>query len=532
MPQIGYAHRQAPMARDGMVASCHPLASLAGVEVLKSGGNVVDAAIATNAVLGVTQPNYCGVGGDFFCLYYERETRRVHFLNGAGRSGSRASLVELQRRGLTAVPMIGAGSVSVPGVTRAWSMLLERFGTRPLKDLLAPAVHYAADGFPLTDIVSQAIRERAQLIDDPEWRRVFIPGGAFPQPGNVFRQPDLARTLTELGDNADLFYRGRVGQAIVKRLERDGFLTADDLAEHTGEWGEPVSTTYRGYTVWETPPPTQGLATLMTLNLLEGFDVTAHSIHSVEHLHLLLEMTKLAYADRDRWVADPAASRVPVLSLLDKAYAARRRARFDPDKAQRYDAGEVDGDTTGFVIADGRGNVLSVIQSIYKGFGAGVVPPGTGVVLQNRGAYFNTNPEHPNCFGPRRRPFHTLIASIVTRDERPVLGLASMGGDGQAMFHSQILTNALDYGMEIQEAIERPRFFMGRLDPSDAPDLVRLESRVPVPVREALVARGHNILPVSDWFSQEGQAHAVAVLKDGALRGGADPRGDGAAVGY
>ncbi len=532
MPQIGYARRQAPMARDGMVASCHPLASLAGVEVLKSGGNVIDAAIATNAVLAVTQPNYCGLGGDFFCLYYEASTRRVHFLNGAGRSGSRAGLEELTRRGLAAVPLIGPGSVSVPGATRAWSMLLERFGTRPLKSLLAPALHYAADGFPLTLIVCQATRERSVLFDDPEWHRVFVPGGAFPEPGDVFRQPDLARTLAELGDNPDLFYRGRVGQAIAKRLERDGFLTADDLAAHTGAWGEPISTTYRGYTVWETPPPTQGLATLLTLNLLEGFDVTAHPIHSVEHLHLLLEMTKLAYADRDRWVADPVASRVPIEALLDKDYAARRRTRFDPDKAQRYEPGEVEGDTTGFVIADGRGNVLSGIQSIYKGFGAGVVAPGTGVVLQNRGAYFNTNPGHPNCFGPHKQPFHTLIASIVTRDGRPVLGLANMGGDGQAMFHTQILTNTFDFGMEIQEAIERPRFFMGRLEPSDAPDLVRLESRVPVPAREALVGRGHNILPVSDWFSQEGQAHAVAILKDGVLRGGADPRGDGAAVGY
>ncbi len=532
MPQIGYAHRQAPMGRDGMVASCHPLASLAGVEILKSGGNVVDAAVATNGVLAVTQPNFCGVGGDFFCLYYEAESRRVHFLNGAGRSGSRAGLEALGRRGLAAVPMIGPGAVSVPGATRAWSMLLERFGTRPLKSLLVPAIHYAADGFPLTGIVSQAIRERFEAIDDPEWRRIFVPGGGFVGPGDIFRQPDLALTLTELGEDPDLFYRGRVGQAIAKRLERDGFLTGDDLAGHTGAWGEPISTTYRGYTVWETPPPTQGIATLLTLNLLEGFDVTAHPIHSVEHLHLLLEMTKLAYADRDRWVADPTKSRLPVLSLLDKAYAARRRAAFDPDKAQRYEPGEVDGDTTGFVVADGRGNVLSVIQSLYKSFGSGVVPPGTGVVLQNRGAYFNTNPEHPNCFGPRKRPFHTLIACIVTRGERPVLGLANMGGDGQAMFHAQILTNALDYGMEIQEAIERPRFFMGRINPGDAPDLVRLESRVPAPVREELIRLGHNILPVSDWFTSEGHAHAVAVLKDGVLRGGADPRGDGAAVGY
>ena len=532
MPQIGYAHRQAPMARQGMVASCHPLASLAGVEVLKSGGTVVDAAIAANGVLAVTQPNYCGVGGDLFCLYYEAATKRVYFLNGAGRSGSRAGLDELKRRGLTAVPPLGPGSVSVPGVTRAWSMLLERFGTRSLKSLLEPAVRYAAEGFPLTLIVCQAIRERSALFDDPEWHRVFAPNGAFPEPGQMFRQPDLARTLGELGDDPDLFYRGRVARAIAARLERDGFLTAGDLAAHTGAWGEPISTTYRGCTVWETPPPTQGLATLLTLNLLEGFDVAARPIHSVEHLHLLLELTKIAYADRDRWIADPAVSRVPVEALLAKPYAESRRGIFDPEKAQRYEAGEADGDTTGFVVADGRGNVLSVIQSIYKGFGSGVVAPGTGVVLQNRGAYFNTSPEHPNCFGPGKQPFHTLIANIVTRDGRPVLGLANMGGDGQAMFHTQILTNALDYGMEIQEAIERPRFFMGRLDPAEAPDLVRMESRVPAPVREALIGRGHNLLPVSDWFTQEGQAHAVAILEDGVLRGGADPRGDGAAVGY
>jgi len=531
MIQIGYAHRQAPMGREAMVASCHPLASLAGVETLKSGGNVIDAAVAANAVLAVTQPNYCGVGGDFFCLYYEAASRRVHFLNGAGRSGSRAELDELARRGWSAVPLVGPGTVSVPGVTRAWSMLLERFGTRPLAGLLEPAIHYAADGFPISDIVCQAIRDRFELFDDPEWRRIFVSGGVFPRAGDLFRQADLARTLRDLGGEPDLFYRGRIGQAIARRLERDGFLTADDMAAHTGEWGEPISTTYRGYTVYETPVPTQGIATLLTLNLLEGFDLAALAPQSVEHLHLLLEMTKLAYADRDRWVADPEHARVPVETLLDKDYAARRRAAFDPDKAQMHAWGEIEGDTTGFVVADGRGNVLSVIQSLYKGFGSGVVPPGTGVVLQNRGAYFNTNPEHPNCFAPRKRPFHTLIAGMVTRGTEPVMGLANMGGDGQAMFHAQILTNALDFGMEIQEAIERPRYMFGKLQPGDAADAVRLEGRVRADVRETLSRRGHNIVPVSDWFTQVGHAHAVT-LTDGTLRGGADPRGDGAAVGY
>jgi gamma-glutamyltranspeptidase / glutathione hydrolase len=318
MPQIGYAHRQAPMGRNGMVASCHPLASLAGIEVLRSGGNVADAAVATNAVLGVTQPNYCGVGGDLFCLYYDALTREVHFLNGAGRSGSRATLDELGRRGHDRVPTYGPASVSVPGATRAWRMLLDEFGTRQLAQLLEPAVYYARYGFPLSDIVCQAIRERAPGNPDPEWHRVFVPNGQFPTAGQSFRQPDLARVLSELGDDPELFYRGSVARAIADRLAVEGFVTASDLAEHSGEWGEPISTTYRGYTIYETPPPTQGLAALLSFNLLEGFDVAGYDYQSVEHLHLLLEITKMAYTDRDRWVADPDGTRLPVGQLLDK----------------------------------------------------------------------------------------------------------------------------------------------------------------------------------------------------------------------
>jgi gamma-glutamyltranspeptidase/glutathione hydrolase len=531
MPQVGYAHRQAPMGHRGMVASCHPLASLAGVDVLRSGGTVADAAVATNAVLAVTQPNYCGLGGDLFCLYHEAGSGRVEYLCGAGRSGSRADLDALGRRGLGAVPMIGPGSVSVPGVTRAWRMLLERFGTRGLETLLEPALSYARDGFPISDVVCQAIRERAAAVEDPEWHRVFVPGGVFPRMGERFRQPDLARTLAELGPEPDLFYRGRVARAIAARLAEDGFVTAADLAEHTGEWGEPLSTTYRGYTIYETPPPTQGLATLLTLNLLEGFDLASLPVHSAEHLHLLIETTKLAYADRDRWVADPAHTRLPVAALLDKGYAARRRRGLDPDKAQTHQWGDLDGDTTGFVVADGLGNVLSVIQSIYKSFGSTVVPPGTGVVLHNRGGYFNTDPAHPNCFAPRKHPFHTLLACVVTREGRPVAGYSTMGGDGQAMFHTQGLTNLLDYGMEIQEAIERPRFVCGPLDPGDVRDTVRLEGRVPVATRDALARRGHQLEVVSDWYARTGHAHGIT-LEHGTLRGGADPRGDGAALGY
>jgi gamma-glutamyltranspeptidase/glutathione hydrolase len=532
VPQLGYSRRSLALGREGLVASCHPLATLAGVETLKAGGTAADAAVATNAVLAVTQSNNCGLGGDLFCLYYEGATRRMHFLNGAGRSGSRATPEELGRQGMSGLPVIGPLTVSVPGVVQAWAMLLERFGSRPLDRLLQPALHYADRGFPISSILSQAITEFAPGNPDPEWRRVFLPGGQPPPAGTLFVQPDLARTLRDLAtEGPELFYRGRVARAIAERLESHGFLTLDDLGAHTGEWGEPISTTYRGFTVYETPPPTQGVTALLALNMLEGFPLAKRPLHSVEHLHLLLEVVKLAYADRDRWIGDPAHARVPVTGLLDKAYAAQRRGQFDPRKAQAYVPGEPDGDTTGFVIADGHGNVISVIQSLFNAFGSGVVPPGTGFCLQNRGRHFTLDPDHPSGLAPRKRPFHTLMASITTRDGRPVLGFATMGGNGQAMFHVQVLTNVFDYGLDVQEAIERPRFLVGAFLPGDAADAVHLESRVPPRVFAALRRRGHPIKPAPELFYRVGHAHAIGI-RDGVLSGGADPRGDGMALGF
>jgi gamma-glutamyltranspeptidase/glutathione hydrolase len=531
LPTIGYSHRPVALGRDGMVSSCHPWATLAGVDVLRAGGSAADAAIAANAVLAVTQPAMCGVGGDIFCLYYEAATRRIHFLDGAGRSGSRAGLDELARRGLTRLPVIGAPTVSVPGCVRGWFMLHERFGTRPIPDLLAPAIRCAERGYPMTSLQSQYIAEFAPGNPDPEWRRVFTPGGRAPALGVTFVQEDLARALKALAtEGPDLFYGGRVGRAIAARMAADGFVTEDDLARHTGAWGTPISTTYRGATVYETPPPTQGLAALIGLNILEGFPLARRTIHSVEHLHLMLETVKLAYADRDRWIGDPAHARLPVEALLSKDYAAKRRRAFDARKAQAYMAGDPEGDTTGFVVADGHGNVASVIQSLFNPFGSGVVVPGTGVLLQNRGRHFTYEPQHPAVFAPRKQPFHTLIASIVTRDDRPHIAFSTMGGNGQAMFHIQVLTNILDYGMDPQEAIERPRFLIGEFLPNDPADAIYLESRVPARVFGALARKGHNIKPAPALFSKVGHAHAIT-FHDGLMVGGADPRGDGVALG-
>jgi gamma-glutamyltranspeptidase/glutathione hydrolase len=532
MPELGYSRRSLAYGRDGLVSSCHPLATLAGVETLKAGGTAADAAVATNAVLAVTQSNNCGLGGDLFCLYYEAATRRVHFLNGAGRSGARATPDELGRRGMSALPVIGPPTVSVPGVVRAWAMLLERFGRRPLDRLLQPALHYAGRGFPITSILSQAIAEYAPGNPDPEWRRVFLAGGRPPRPGEMFVQPDLARTFTDLAaEGPDLFYRGRVARVIAERLEREGFLTPDDLAAHRGEWGEPISTTYRGYTVYETPPPTQGLTALMALNMLEGFPLARRALHSAEHLHLMLEIVKLAYADRDRWIGDPEHARVPVAAMLDKAYAATRRRQFDARKAQAHAPGQPEGDTTGFVVADGQGNVAAVIQSLFNAFGSGVVPPGTGFCLQNRGRHFTLEPGHPSVLAPGKRPFHTLMASITTRDGRPVMGFATMGGNGQAMFHVQVLTNVFDYGLDMQEAIERPRFLIGSFLPGEPADTIHLERRVPAAVFRRLRKLGHPMTEAPELFYRVGHAHGLLV-HDGVLSGGADPRGDGMALGF
>jgi gamma-glutamyltranspeptidase/glutathione hydrolase len=532
MADIGYAHRPVALGCEGMVASAHPLATLTGIEVLKGGGTAADAAVAVNAVLAVTQPHCCGLGGDLFCLYYEASTRRVHFLAGAGRSGSRASLDELGRRGLTRVPTLGPASVSVPGCVRGWAMLLERFGTRPLGELLAPAIRAADRGFPASRLLSQVTQELRETLTDPEWRRIFTPRGEAPRLGELVIQRDLAETLRKIAsEGPDVVYRGAIARAITARLEADGFLTDDDLARHDGEWGEPLSITYRGVTVYETGLPTQGIAALLTLNLLEGFDLGRMRLHSAEHLHLLIEMVKLAYADRDRWVADPLATRLPAEGLLSKAYAARRRTAFDPRKAHSYRAGDPSGDTTGFVIADARGNLVSMIQSVFHLYGSGVVAPGTGIVLHNRGSYFNTDPAHPNCLAPRQRPFHTLIAAIVTRDDRPSMGFATMGSNGQALFHAQVLANVLDYGLDIQEAIERPRFLLGPFTPDDPVDVIRVESRIPARAIKALERRGHAVKVEREFFEKMGHAHGI-VVQDGTLMGGADPRGDGAALGY
>lgn len=539
MPQIGYAHRPVAYGHQGMVAAAHPTATVAGLDVLRSGGNVVDAALAVNGVLAVVQPHMCGLGGDLFALLYHAPSREVVCLNGAGRSGSGATVAAIRRRGLGAVPLLGPLAVSVPGCVDAWGVLAARYGTRPLGELLKPAIVLAADGFPCTDLLAQTIRERAVLIEDPEWHRVYAPGGQGPRAGERLCQPDLARSLTAIAASGpDALYRGELGARLVRHLAAGGgFLTEADLADHAARWVPPLATAYRGATVWQTPPPTPGLTVLQTLRLLEGFDLSRLGHHSADHLHLLVEAIKLAYADRDRHIGDPDHAAVPVAALLDTHYATRRRALIHPRRAaERPSAGEPTGDTTGFVAADPAGSVIAVIQSLYSAFGSGVVAPGTGIALHCRGAGFSLDPASPSVLAPRRQPFHTLIATLVTRDGAPAAALATMGGHGQPQTHVQVLTNLLDFGMDPQAAIERPRFIQGRMRPTDPDDGLRIEGRVPGRVRALLRRRGHRVDVTPDWAWTMGHAHALTVQAGpeapAVLAGGADPRGDGLALGY
>jgi gamma-glutamyltranspeptidase/glutathione hydrolase len=538
MPLVGYSHRPVAYGTHGLVAAAHPYAASAGLDVLKGGGTAVDAALAVNGVLAVVQPHMCGPGGDLFALLFHAPSGTVVFLNGAGRSGSRATVDAVRGRGLAALPFAGPLSVSVPGCVDGWAALAARYASRGLGELLKPAIALAAEGFPVSDLLAQTIAERRAEIEDPEWHRIYAPDGRGPAPGDRLVQPDLARTLAAVAEGgAEAFYRGDLGTRIARHVEAGGgFLTPADLASHASRWQSPIATAYRGTTIWETPPPTQGLTVLQALEILEGFDLAGMGHHSPDHLHHLVEAVKLAYADRDRYLGDPERATVPVAGLLDKGYAAHRRRLLDPRRAATGVAcGDPAGDTTGFVVADAAGSVVAVIQSLYWGFGSGVVAPGTGVTLHNRGAAFSLDPASPNVLRPGKQPFHTLIAALGFRDGAPAAALATMGGHGQAQTHVQILTNLLDFGMDPQEAIERPRFVQGRLRPTDAADRLRVERRVSAAVRGALVRRGHVVDVVPEWAVTMGHAHALTVRsRDGGrlLAGGADPRGDGLALGH
>jgi gamma-glutamyltranspeptidase/glutathione hydrolase len=529
------AGRSAVRATHGMVASSQPLASMIGLEVLKRGGNAVDAAIAMAAVLNVTEPMMTGIGGDMFALVYWSKTGELKGLNGSGRCPHALTLDHFKQKGLTQVPIEGMEPITVPGAFDGWVTLLEKFGTMKLPDLLQPAIELAENGFP---VMEKAAEDWAEQVGKLKKTRAasenYLVNGRAPSPGEIFKQPNLARTLRALARGGrDAFYKGEIARAIVDYCKKNGgFLSMQDFAEHRSEWVEPISTDYRGYTVFEIPPNGQGLTALLTLNILEGFDLQSMGSERDRYYHTLIEATKLAFADRNRYIADPAFAKVPVKQLLSKEYAASRRKLIDPHEAIEVPVpGTIlnDGDTTYFTVVDKNRNAVSFINSLFEEFGSGVVAGDTGIVLHDRGAGFSLEPNHPNSLQPGKRPFHTIIPAMVLKDGKLFMSFGVMGGSIQPQGHVQVLTNLIDLKMNIQEAIEAPRY---RYYDHDR---VRLEEAMGADVINKLRERGHNRsgFPGNAVRSVMGGGQAIIVDPvTGALIGGSDPRKDGMALGY
>ncbi|HYV66948.1 MAG TPA: gamma-glutamyltransferase [Myxococcales bacterium] len=539
--RAGRAGRSVVHSRHGMIAASQPLAVQAGLDMLRRGGNAVDAAIVANAVLGVVEPMSCGPGGDLFAIVWEARTGKIHGLNAAGRSPYRGSLEELRKRGLTEIPGTGPLSWSVPGAVDGWEALRSRFGTKSLAELLEAAIAIAEEGFPVSEFISGMWQaSEAELAEHPDSARTFLPGGHAPRPGEIFRNPDLGSTYRELARGGrDAFYKGRIARDLISFSEAAGGLLApNDLADTAASWVDPISTDYRGVRVWELPPPGQGITTLQMLNLLEPFDLRSMGPFSADYWHLVVEAKKVAWADRARFIADPEKSKVPVQELISKGYAAERRKLIDPRRASvGLPPGEASrGDTVYFSVVDAQRNCVSLIQSIYLHFGSCMVPGKLGFALQNRGSQFSLDLTRPNRLEPHKRPFHTIIPAFATRGGKPWFVFGVMGADMQPQGQTQVLVNLIDFGMNVQAAGEAPRIeHIGSPTPTGRPELegggvLAVEQGIPEEVFAQLERRGHN----AAWVERSSGGYQGILIdpETGALQGGSEARTDGCAAGY
>jgi gamma-glutamyltranspeptidase/glutathione hydrolase len=525
------SRRSAVLARQGMVATSQPLAALAGLRILMDGGCAADAVVTVAAMLNVVEPMSTGIGGDCFALVYEAKTGKVTALNGSGRAPSAFTLEEAQRRDLQTIPLAGPLPVTVPGAASGWEALVERFGTMNLADCLAPAIATAEGGFPVSERISAGWHRLAEkLSKDPEAARVYLPA---PRPGGIHRQPDLARTFRAVAEGgARVFYHGELADKIASYVQsKGGYLTTGDLAAHTHTWEMPIRTTYRGVEVLEHPPNGQGLAALVAFNIVEGYDLAEMDYFDPARWHLMIEAMRMGMADAARYVADPAMSEVPVAGLLSKEYAAQRRDLIQPARALEIMApGQPEHrDTVYLTVVDDQGNAVSFINSLYHLFGSGLVVPGTGICLQNRGACFNVEPGHPNALAGGKRPYHTIIPAMALRQGRLWLSFGVMGGFMQPQGHLQVLTNLVDYHMNPQVALDAPRF---RVDERGGLR-VAIETGVPLKTRRGLAAMGHNVDPQTTFAPGFGSGDIIARDPEtGVLWGASDPRKDGCAVGF
>ena len=517
----------------GIVATSQTLASQAGAQVLARGGSAMDAAIAANAVLGVVEPESDGIGGVLFAIYWDAKTGKLSAINASGWAPTGLTIDFLHSQGLRAMPQEGIHSVTVPGCVDGWEKLHRRFGKLPWADLFQPAIYFAEHGYPVTEMIASAWKlEESKLARDRNGQRIFLRDGHAPNTGEIFRNPEMASGLKLIASNgAAAFYRGAIAEAILKTSGRlGGKMTAAALAEFQSEWVEPLSTEYHGWKVYELPPSGQGITALEMLNVLSLFPLADYPSRGAEELHVQIEAQKLAYADLQKYIADPRFSKVPVAGMLSMDYARERAKSIDPARArcdvQPGTPPVVRGDTIYLSVVDREGNIVSLIQSLYQHFGSGVVVDGYGFALQNRGGLFELASGHPNALAPRKRPFHTIIPAFMEKGDVHI-GFGIMGGLNQAQAHAQFVSNMVDHGMNIQMALEAPRFTKKTFGGCD----VSIENRIPPEIRRVLMARGHELEVRGDFSSDMGGGQAVIHdAANGVNWGASDPRKDGAAI--
>lgn len=534
-----FASRSEVIAQHGMAATSQPLATQVALDILKKGGNAIDAAIAANAMLGLVEPTGNGIGGDLFAMVWDSKGKKLHGLNASGRSPMSLRMEHFEELGLTKIPSYGPLPVSVPGAVDGWFELHKKFGKLPMSELLAPAIQYAREGFPVSELIAYYMQRTVPRLGQyPGFKETYMPNGKAPVKGQIFRNPNLAATYEKIATGGrDAFYKGDIARIVASYMqEQGGFLSYEDLAQHTSEWVEPVSSNYRGYDVWELPPNGQGIAALQILNVMELHDVEGMGFGSEDYVHTFVEAKKLAFEDRAKYYTDMAFNKTPVDWLISKKYAAQRNQLINPERAaKRYDAGPYEGDTIYLTTADKDGNMVSLIQSNYRGMGSGMTPHGLGFIMQNRGELFALQKDHFNAYAPGKRPFHTIIPAFITKDGKPWVSFGVMGGGAQPQMHAQVVMNLVDFGMNLQEAGDAARILhSGSSQPTGEimrdGGFVSLENGFSDGVRRELVQKGHVLREVSGWFGGY-----QAIMRDpqtGVYYGASESRKDGHAAGY
>ena len=535
-----FSTRSEVIAENGMVATSHPLATQVGIDILKNGGNAIDAAIAANAAIGLMEPTGNGIGGDLFAIIWIEKDKKLYGLNASGRSPKNLTLNYFKNNNFSEIPAYGPLPVSVPGCVDGWFEMHEKFGSTPMQDLLQPAIEYADNGFPVTELVSYYMKKAIKNFDMyPNFKETYYINGTTPKKGQIFQNKDLANTLKVIAKKGRKgFYEGEIAKAMSDFIiEQGGFLSYNDLKNHKSEWIDPVSTNYRGFDIWELPPNGQGIAALQILNLLEAYDIKSMGFGSAEYIHHFTEAKKIAFADRAKYYADMDFNKIPVDYLISKEYSELRRAEIDSDKAAlKVSAGEIEnGDTIYLTTADKDGNMVSLIQSNYRGMGSGMVPPGLGFMLQDRGELFSLEEGHFNVYEPEKRPFHTIIPAFITKENKPYVSFGLMGGAMQPQGHAQIVINLIDFGMNLQEAGDAPRIrHLSNQQPTGGNMLdggeLSLESGFDYKEIRQLIELGHKV--IFDLGSFGGYQAIMYDGKMGVYYGASESRKDGSAMGY